>query len=60
MIQGESIATGYQKIPYHMVLDVKYDLIHKEILAIGGYWKINKKEDICRSCTNGYCKNWIF
>jgi hypothetical protein len=42
------------------VLDVKYDLIHKEILAIGGYWKINKKEDICRSCTNGYCKNWIF
>jgi hypothetical protein len=23
---GENIPTGYQKIPYHMVFDVKYDL----------------------------------
>jgi hypothetical protein len=26
---GEDIPTGYQKIPYHMVFDVKYDLRHK-------------------------------
>jgi hypothetical protein len=26
---GESISTVYQKITYHIVFDVKYDLIHK-------------------------------
>jgi hypothetical protein len=26
---GEDIPTGYQKIPYHMVFDVKYDLRHE-------------------------------
>jgi hypothetical protein len=26
---GEDIPTGYQKIPYHLVSDVKYDLRHK-------------------------------
>jgi hypothetical protein len=25
---GEDILTGYQKIPYHMVFDVKCELIH--------------------------------
>jgi hypothetical protein len=35
---GEDIPTGYQKIPYHMVFDVKYDLIHKERLVAGGNW----------------------
>ena len=27
---GESIPNEYQKIPYHMVFDIKYDLRHKE------------------------------
>jgi hypothetical protein len=26
---GEAVLSGYQKIPYHIVLDVKYDLRHK-------------------------------
>jgi hypothetical protein len=26
---GEDIPTGYQKIPHHMVFDVKYDLRFK-------------------------------
>jgi hypothetical protein len=33
---GEDISTGYQKIPYHMVFDVKYDLRHKARLVAGG------------------------
>jgi hypothetical protein len=33
---GEDIPTGYQKIPYHMVFDVKYDLRHKARLVAGG------------------------
>jgi hypothetical protein len=33
---GEDIPTGYQKIPYHMVFDVKYDLRHKaRLVSIG-------------------------
>jgi hypothetical protein len=43
---GEDIPTGYQKIPYHMVFDVKYDLIHKARLVAGGNWTVNDKEDI--------------
>jgi hypothetical protein len=43
---GEDIPTGYQKIPYHMVFDVKYDLRHKEKLVAGGNWTLNDKEDI--------------
>jgi hypothetical protein len=42
----EDIPTGYQKIPYHMVFDVKYDLRHKARLVAGGNWTINDKEDI--------------
>jgi hypothetical protein len=43
---GEDIPTGYQKIPYHMVFDVKCDLRHKERLVAGGNWTVNDKEDI--------------
>jgi hypothetical protein len=43
---GEDIPTGYQKIPYYMVFDVKYDLRYKAILVAGGNWTVNDKEDI--------------
>jgi hypothetical protein len=43
---GEDIPTGYQKIPYHMLFDVKYDLRHKTRLVAGGNWAVNDKEDI--------------
>jgi hypothetical protein len=33
---GEYIPKGYQKIPYHIVFDVKYDLMHKARLVAGG------------------------
>jgi hypothetical protein len=43
---GEDIPIGYQKIPYHMVFDVKYDARHKARLVAGGNWTVNDKEDI--------------
>ena len=43
---GESIPNGYQKIPYHMVFDIKYDLRHKARLVAGVNWTVNKKEGI--------------
>ena len=43
---GEDIPKGYQKIPYHIVFDVKYDLRHKARLVAGGNWTVNDKEDI--------------
>jgi hypothetical protein len=43
---GEDIPTGYQKIPYRLVFDVKYDLRHKARLVAGGNWTVNNKEDI--------------
>jgi hypothetical protein len=43
---GEDIPTGYQKIPYHMVFDFKYDLRHKARLVTGGNWTMNDKKDI--------------
>jgi hypothetical protein len=43
---GEDIPTGYQKIPYHMVFDVKCDLIHKSRLVADVNWTVNDKEDI--------------
>jgi hypothetical protein len=49
---GEDIPTGYQKIPYHIVFDVKYDLIYKIILVTGGNCTVNNP--------HGYSKNWIF
>jgi hypothetical protein len=42
----EDIPTGYQKIPYHMVFDVKYDLRYKARLVSGGNWTVNDKVDI--------------
>jgi hypothetical protein len=33
---GETIPIGYLKIPYHMVFDIKYDLIYKARLVSGG------------------------
>jgi hypothetical protein len=42
----KDIPTGYQKISYHMVFDVQYDLIQKERLVAGGNWTVNNKEDI--------------
>jgi hypothetical protein len=43
---GEDIPTGYQKLPYHIVFDVKYVLINKARLVAGGNWTVNDKEDI--------------
>jgi hypothetical protein len=43
---GKDIPTGYQKIPYHMVFDVKYDLRHKARLVAGVNRTVNDKEDI--------------
>jgi hypothetical protein len=44
---GENIPTKvYQKIPYHMVFDIGYDLRHKTRLVTGGNWTLNAKEDI--------------
>jgi hypothetical protein len=40
---GEDIPTSYQKIPHHMVFDVKYDLRHKTRLVAGGNWTVNDK-----------------
>jgi hypothetical protein len=39
----EDIPKGYQKIPYHIVFDVKYDLRHKARLVAGGNWTVNDK-----------------
>jgi hypothetical protein len=43
---GESIPTGYQKIPYYMVFDVKYELRHKGRLVVEGNWIVNEKKYI--------------
>jgi Reverse transcriptase (RNA-dependent DNA polymerase) len=43
---GEAVPSGYQKIPYHIVFDVKYELRHKARLVAGGNWTENEKEDI--------------
>jgi hypothetical protein len=43
---GDDIPTGYQKIPYHMVFDVKYDLRHKARLVADVNWTVNDKQDI--------------
>jgi hypothetical protein len=43
---GEVIPNGYQKIPYHTVFDIKYDLRHKSRLLAGGNWTENEREDI--------------
>jgi hypothetical protein len=43
---GRDIPTGYQKIPYYMDFEVKYDLRHKSRLVAGGNWIFNDKENI--------------
>jgi hypothetical protein len=43
---GKDIPTGYQKIPYHMIFDVKYYLRYMARLVTGGNWTVNDKEDI--------------
>jgi hypothetical protein len=43
---GEAVPNGYQKIPYHIIFDVKYDLRHKSRLVAGGHWTENEREDI--------------
>jgi hypothetical protein len=43
---GEDIPTGYQKIPYDMVFDAKYDLRDKARLVAGVNWTVNYKENI--------------
>jgi hypothetical protein len=43
---GEDITKEYQKIPYHIVFDVKHDLRQKARMVAGGNWTVNDKEDI--------------
>jgi hypothetical protein len=42
----ENILNGSQMIPYHIVLDVKYDRQHKARLVAVGNWTVNDKEEI--------------
>jgi hypothetical protein len=46
LYSGEDIPTGYRKITYHMVFDIKYDLRYNLRLVAGGNWTVNDKEDI--------------
>jgi hypothetical protein len=41
---GKNIPTDYQKIPYHMVFDIKYDLRQKSRIVSGGNRTVNDKE----------------
>jgi hypothetical protein len=43
---GEDIPKGYQKIPYHMIFDVKYVLRQEARLVTGVNRTVNDKEDI--------------
>jgi hypothetical protein len=43
---GEDFTTGYQKIPYHMDFDIKYDLRHKSRLFAGYKWNVSDRGDI--------------
>jgi ribonuclease P protein component len=42
----EAVPNVYQKIPNHLVFDVKYDLIHTARLVAGANWTEIEKEDI--------------
>ena len=44
--KGELPPTGYQKIPYHIVFDVKFDLRRKARLVAGGNCTSLEREDI--------------
>ena len=43
---GEKISKEYQKIPYHIIFDVKFDLRRKARLVAGGNWTNPGKEDL--------------
>ena len=43
---GEKPPPDYQKIPYHIVFDVKFDLRRKARLVAGGNWTNPGKEDL--------------
>ena len=43
---GETLSIDYQRIPYHFVFDVKFDLRRKARLVAGGNWTDTPKEDI--------------
>ena len=43
---GEKAPKGYQRIPYHIVFDVKFDLRHKARLVAGGNVTQLAREDI--------------
>jgi hypothetical protein len=58
---GDNIPTGYQKTPYYMVFDVKYDLRLKARLVAGGNWTVNDKEDIYSGVVRMYTvRIWFF
>jgi hypothetical protein len=42
----ELIPNDYQKIPYHIVFDVRNDLRQKSKVTAGGNWTVNKREAI--------------
>ena len=46
MEKGEPPPEDYQRIPYHIVFDVKFDLRRKARLVAGGNWTDPGKEDI--------------
>ena len=43
---GEKLPTSYQRIPYHIVFDVKFDLRRKARLVAGGNHTTMEREDI--------------
>jgi hypothetical protein len=43
---GEGPPAGYQKVPYHFIFDVKFDLRRKARLVAGGNWTELEREDI--------------
>ena len=43
---GEKMPSDYQKIPYHILFDVKFDLRRNACLVAGGNWTNPRKEDL--------------
>ena len=43
---GNIVPEGYQRIPYHIIFDVKFDLRRKARLVAGGHRTIKTSEDI--------------
>jgi hypothetical protein len=42
LVSGEAVPSAYQKISYHIVFDLKYNLRHKARLVAGGNWTENE------------------